>query len=104
MKKFIIGWMTWKPGMQDEFLALARSHQERTRAEPGCEFFDITLSLDQPNVAIVAECFANEAAHEVHNATPHMKWFRENMARILSDGRFHNIYSDTIRVDEVHVD
>ena len=55
-------------------------------------------------MAIVAECFANEAAHEVHNATPHMKWFRENMARILSDGRFHNIYSDTIRVDEVHFD
>ncbi len=104
MKKFIIGWMTWKPGMQDEFLALARSHQERTRAEPGCEFFDITLSLDQPNVAIVAECFSDEAAHETHNAAPHMVRFRETMARILSDGRFHNIYSDNIRVDEVHFD
>ena len=46
MKKFIIGWMTYKPGLREEFLAVARKHQENTRAEPGCEFFDITLSLD----------------------------------------------------------
>jgi (4S)-4-hydroxy-5-phosphonooxypentane-2,3-dione isomerase len=104
MKKFIIGWMTYKPGMREEFLAVARMHQDNTRAEPGCEFFDITLSLDQPNVAIVAECFTDEAAHEAHNATPYMAWFRKNMARILSEGRFHNIYSDQIRVDEVKFD
>ena len=33
-----------------------------------------------------------------------MIWFREQMARILKDGRFHNIYSDQIKVDEVHFD
>ena len=104
MKKIIVGWMTYKPGMREDFLALARKHQAVARAEPGCEFFDITLSLDQPDVGIVVECFTDEAAHEAHNATPHMAWVREQMVPILKDARFHNIHSDRIKVDEMQFD
>lgn len=104
MKKFIIGWMTIRPGMQDAFLAIAKRHQAMTRAEAGCEFFDISISLDRPDVGIVTECFVDEAAHERHNAAPHMEAFRGEIARVISDGRFHNIYSDQIRVDEVKFD
>ena len=42
------------------------------------------------------------AAHETNNATLHKAWFRENTACILSEGRFHNICSDQMRLDEVH--
>ena len=104
MKKFIIGRMTIRPGMRDAFLALSRQHQAATRAEPGCEFFDISMSLDQPDVGIVAECFVDEAAHAKHNAAPHMAAFQAQISHILKDGRFHNIYSDQIRVDEVAFD
>ena len=104
MKKFIIGRMTYRPEMQAEFLDLSRRHQIATRAEPGCEFFDISLCLDEPNVAIVTECFVDEAAHQTHNAAPHMAAFQASVAKVLKDGRFHNIYSDNIRVDDVHFD
>ena len=104
MKKFIIGWVTFRPEMREEFLAMSLKHEAATRAEPGCEFFEIALSLDPPNLAIVTECFVSEAAHEVHRATPHMAAFIQNMPRILSEGRFHNIYSDHIEVDAVTFD
>lgn len=101
MKKFIIGWVTFKPEKREEFLAAVRIHAEATRQEPGCVYFEINLSLENPNGAVVAECFASSQAHETHNATPHMKSFVDKMSRILVEGRFENIYSDDVKVDVV---
>jgi quinol monooxygenase YgiN len=104
MKRFVIGHVTFRPEMRDEFLAMSLSHQAATRAEPGCDFFEIALSLDQPNVAVITECFTSEAAYEVHRATPHMTAMMESMPRLLSEGRFHNIYSDNVVVDVLTFD
>ena len=61
----------------------------------------INLSLDTPNGAMVTECFKSQGAHEIHNRTPHMNLFREEMSKVLVEGRFQNIFSDTFTVDEV---
>lgn len=104
MKKIIVGKMVHKSGQREAFIQISRTHMAATRAEPGCEFFDISLSLDEPDTAHVAECFTDEAAHEAHNATPHMLQFRDVMSRILVSGTFHNIYSDQIVTDRVAFD
>ena len=104
MKRFVIGRVTIRSEMRDEFLAMSLQHQAATRAEPGCEFFEVALSLDQPNEAVITECFSSEAAYEIHRATPHMTALIESMPRLLSEGRFHNIYSDHIDVDALTFD
>ncbi len=101
MKKFIIGWVTYKPEMREEFLEAVRLHAEATRKEPGCVFFEINPSREIANGAVVAECFASAQAHETHNATPHMRAFVDKMSRILLTGRFENIHSDDVTVDVV---
>ena len=101
MKKFVIGWMTYRPGMRDRFVAVAREHVANMRSEEGCIFAEINLSLDTPNGAVVAECFKSQEAHDIHNATPQMKWFVQEMSEILTEGRFENIFSDDVTVDEV---
>ncbi len=102
MKKFVIGWVTFKPEKREEFLAAVQLHAAATRKEPGCMFFEINFSREIPNGAVVAECFASAEAHETHNATPYMKAFVDNMSRILLTGRFENIYSDDVKVDVVN--
>ena len=47
MKRLVIGRVTYRPEMREEFLAMSLAHQAATRAEPGCEFFEIALSLDR---------------------------------------------------------
>jgi quinol monooxygenase YgiN len=97
--KYIIGWMTIKPGKRDRFLAAARAHTAATRKEAGCVFFELNLSLDEPNVAVVAECFKDAAAHDLHSNTPHMAKFRKEMAEVLVEGKFVNVFSDDVKTD-----
>jgi len=66
VKKFIIGWMTSKPEMQERFLAAIRAVLAATRQEKGCVFIEINLDLDSPNRAVVAECFESQGAHDIH--------------------------------------
>ena len=99
MKKFIIGWMTAKPEMQERFLAAIRAHMAATRQEKGCVFLEINLDLDSPNRAVVAECFESQEAHDIHSKTPHMATFRKEMSQILVEARFENILSDKVTVD-----
>ena len=101
MKKFVIGWVTYKPGMRDRFVAVTREHLAIMRKEEGCVFAEINLSLDAPNGAVVAECFKSQEAHDIHHATPQMKRFVKEMSEILTEGRFENIFSDDVTVDEV---
>lgn len=101
MRKFIIGWITFKPEMRGPFLSAISAHVAATRQEEGCVFFDVSLSLDGPNIAVVTECFESEEAHESHLQTPHMNRFRAEMPRLLVEGRFENVYSDRFSTDVV---
>jgi len=99
VKKFIIGWMTSKPEMQERFLAAIRAVLAATRQEKGCVFIEINLDLDSPNRAVVAECFESQEAHDIHSKMSHMATFREEMSRILVEARFENILSNNVTVD-----
>ena len=100
-RKYIIGWLTLKPGKRVKFMALARDYAERCREEDGCLFFEMNPRVDDPDVVVVAECFKSVAAHEAHLNTP---WFRElwaELGRIGVTGRFENIVGGRVEVDTV---
>ena len=104
MKRFVIGWARFKPGKQDEFLAVAKAHIAATREEEGCLFLEINLSMDKPDTAVFAECFRDARATEIHESLPHVAVWKKRMSEILIEGRFENIFSDEVVVDVVKFD
>ena len=102
-KKFIMGWLHFKPGKRDDFIAKSRWYADACRAEAGCEFFDFSLCPFDPDLAMVMECFSDRRAHEEdHIASEHFKRFWKALGEVCVEGRFQNILSDTVK-PERHV-
>jgi quinol monooxygenase YgiN len=99
MKKFVIGWVKFKPERRAAFLNAMRAHAVATRQEEGCVFFYVSLSMEQPDIAVIVECFKSAEAHELHHNTPRTRAFMAKMADILVEGRFENILSDNVISD-----
>ncbi len=98
-RKYIIGWLTFPPGARAGFLGMARSYVAHCRAEPGCLFFEMTPSESDPNVVVIAECFADAQAHQTHLATPEFAAFWAELTRIGTEGRFENIFAGRVEPD-----
>ena len=99
MKKFIIGWVKFKPEHSASFLDAMKMHAAATREEQGCVFFDVGVSLEAPDTAVFVECFENPEAHKRHQETPRMKEVMDYVADMVLAGRFENIVSDDVTSD-----
>lgn len=98
-RKFIIGWLTLKPGRGAEFAEMIRPYVAGCREEDGCVFFEMNASLDNPDVFVVAECFRDEAAHEAHLKRPLFLEFWKRLDGMAVEGRFENIYPAAVVSD-----
>jgi quinol monooxygenase YgiN len=72
-----------RPEYADDFAALIGEFTEATRAEPGNICFDWYRSVEDPNVYVLVEAFADGAAGEVH-VTPRTSRPRCRRCRIIS--------------------
>lgn len=98
-RKFIVGWLTCKPGKRDEFMAVARAYAQVSLAEDGCIFYEMNASGRSPDTVILTECFKNEAAHAAHLATPEFEAFFAELERLCLGGEFENVIADTVTSD-----
>ena len=99
MKKFIMGWLKLRPGTRDAFIQRSASYIDVCRKEPGCVFFDFSLSPFDPDVAMVMECFASGEAHDLHLTQPHFKKFWQELSEVCVEGTFENIFADHVVPD-----
>jgi len=67
-----------------EVRAAVESFIAPTRAEDGCLRYDLLLNEDDPTEFVFVEEWRDEAALEVHAATPHILAGRERMAGRLA--------------------
>ena len=58
---------------RDEAIALATELTEASRKEAGCIAYDIFCSATRPDVLLICETWADEAALEAHTLTEHYK-------------------------------
>jgi autoinducer 2-degrading protein len=66
------------PERVDEFLRYIKEEAADARAkEPGCRRFEISRSVEKPNVFTLTEGYDDLAALEAHRKTPHFLLFRE---------------------------
>ncbi|MFC0407460.1 putative quinol monooxygenase [Roseomonas elaeocarpi] len=73
-----------KPEGRDRFLALARDDARLSvRDEPGCQGFELLLSEEDPNLAVLHEVYDNRAAFEAHLQAPHYAPFRDGTPALI---------------------
>ena len=79
-----------KPGTKAQFLEIIRAHASKTlENEEGCLLFFVCDPVDGENRAFLYELYADEAALEVHKASPALARTRERYADLVESRDIH---------------
>src|SRR3954469_1674604 len=73
-----------RPKYADEFPELIAEFTAATRAEPGNVCFDWSRSIDDPNMYVLVEAFADREAGDVHVNSEHFKKAMEMLPKLFS--------------------
>lgn len=73
------------PGREDDLRALLSWMVERTRAEPGCERYDLYEERDGDGDLHLFERYRDQEALEAHRATEHYVEYRRKVADLLRE-------------------
>jgi quinol monooxygenase YgiN len=66
-----------KPEHRNQFIELIKGHAQRSRAEHGCQQFDVLLPQEDHNRVLLVEAWRDQAALDVHSKAPVMAKLRE---------------------------
>lgn len=97
--KYIVGWLTLRPGSEGAFDQLSRPYIAICRTEPACRFFEMIRMPETPLTVLVTECFETAEAHLAHLETPHFDAFWESLHKIALVGTFENVIAGTVNPD-----
>ena len=79
-----------KPDCIDRFMAECLKNGKAAReTEPGCKQFDIVVDPNDPTKAMLYEVYADEAAFEAHQQTPHFKKYLAESVPLLAARERH---------------
>ena len=81
---------TVKPGAKAQFLDIIGEHAAKTlRNEEGCLQFEVCDPVEDGNRVFLYEMYADDAAFEVHKASPTLARTRERYADIVETREIH---------------
>lgn len=86
-----------RPDRQSEWEELSAFYAKAVSAEPGCDFFEFSRSVDDPQTYVAIEGFADGAAGQEHMKQDHVARFMAEMPDIVS-ARPQIIYVDAEEV------
>jgi quinol monooxygenase YgiN len=66
-----------KPEHRNQFVELMKGHAQRSRAEDGCQQFDVLLPEQDHRRVFLVEAWRDQAALDVHSKTPALAKTRE---------------------------
>jgi quinol monooxygenase YgiN len=73
------------PGREDDLRSLLGWMVDRTRAEPGCERYDLYEDRDAGGALHLFERYRNQDALEAHRASDHYVEYRRQVADLLRE-------------------
>jgi len=73
-----------KPGSVDAFMRQVLENASNARKEPGCRQFDILIDPNDKLKVMLYEVYADEAAFEAHQQTPHFKKYLAEALPLLA--------------------
>ena len=59
-----------KPEHRDELIELMKGHAQRSRAEDGCQQFDVLLPQEDQSRVLLVEAWRDQAALDAHSKGP----------------------------------
>jgi quinol monooxygenase YgiN len=59
-----------KPEHRNQFIELMRGHAQRSRAEDGCQQFDVLLPQEDQSRVLLVEAWRDQAALDAHSKGP----------------------------------
>ena len=68
-----------KPEHRNQFIDLIKGHAQRSRAEDGCQQFDVLLAQEDHNRVLLVEAWRDRKAFDASAAAPHTKQFRQKL-------------------------
>lgn len=75
-----------KPDHVDEFVNYAKHHAQRVRDnEPGCTYFDVSISAEDPTTVFLYEVYKDDEALKHHTQQPYMPGFVEGFQPMVKD-------------------
>jgi (4S)-4-hydroxy-5-phosphonooxypentane-2,3-dione isomerase len=66
-----------KPEQRDQFIDLIKGHAQRSRAEDGCQQFDVLLPQEDRSRVFLVEAWRDQAALDAHSRGPMLAKTRE---------------------------
>jgi quinol monooxygenase YgiN len=66
-----------KPDYRNQFIELMKAHAQRSRAEDGCQQFDVLLPDQDQTRVLLVEAWRDQAALDAHSKTPTLAQTRE---------------------------
>ncbi|MBX5493324.1 MAG: antibiotic biosynthesis monooxygenase [Chloroflexi bacterium] len=86
-----------QPGRMAEVEAALREMAAAVkRHEPGCSLYHVLRAREDPNVLLLIEHYADEAALAAHRATPHFQQLIEGRVVPLLERRERELYEPLI--------
>ena len=64
---------TVKADSAEDWPEISRAFTEATRAEPGCRWFDWSRSIENPQLYVLIEAFADDEAGAAHVQSDHFR-------------------------------
>lgn len=78
---------TFPADKADDAAAMLHALRDASRAEPGCAGYDVSRSIEDPNVFVLYESWRDQAAFEFHVTTPHFQQYGINGIRTIMTER-----------------
>jgi quinol monooxygenase YgiN len=83
-----------KPQHRNEFIELMKAHAQRSRAEDGCQQFDVLLPEEDQSRVFLVEAWRDQAALDVHSKGPMLAKTRETYQPWLVSRRVTRCIAD----------
>ena len=93
---YVIATLIVKPEKRADFLENARTMIAATRKEQGCERYDLTSSITEPNEFVFVEKWSTREALGAHFETAHMATWRKLCAEYLESRALEIIKPESV--------
>ena len=83
-----------KPEHRNGFIELMKGHAQRSRAEDGCQQFDVLLPDGDPKHVLLVEAWRDQAALDTHSRGPMLARTRDTYKDWVADRKVTRCTAD----------
>lgn len=90
----IVAKMLVKADKVEEFKAVAKELVEKSRAEAGNVFYSLNVSTTNPRLLAFIECWKDQEAIDIHNATEHFTGILPKLGEMCEEGQPVDLFTE----------